>query len=301
MITRRFIFPITISAVLLSAQAASAQDLKGKLMSQWDSGTVQPGAQSGWIWNNAENFVYKVGFSPEGATTSDCQFEVVNSWDEELDGGERRFHFDIENTGKIACSTTILLGAESPVTEDEAGGTTLETGGLNPGGTANFSVFANTGLLNVDPAQVSFNVNVAPSGATFTDACQLKVVPFGYEGSTPTAGFNSFNFQVMNIGKIACTGTALVAINTNVETSWPLGSIAAGASSSWTWNNANPLNRVYVPGVFTDSLDTCQLEFLPSTYKEVMNPDGSNERIFTLGVKNTGDETCTGTMLLNFL
>ena len=107
-----------------------------------------------------------------------------------------------------------------------------------------------------------------------------------------------------NVGAIACQGDIQLAVVTTANSSWSTGSMSPGASGTWVWNNANPLDRVYAPGLSPAGAvgsTPCQLEVTKSYYQQVINTDGTTERKFYLTVQNTGTLTCSGTVLLNYL
>lgn len=264
---------------------ASSSTLAG-----WHTGLLDPGAQQHWHWNNAGTGVYKVGFSPSGATTAGaCQFTVVRSWDLQQPTGEREFHFIVQNSGAIACSANVLL-------QSQAAMTTWATGTISPGATVGWT------WNNANPLNATHLVNLAPAGASGSSTCELEVTR-SYYVQQPT-GERELRFQVKNSGAIACSGTVLLARNSNVGPSWATGTLAPGASASWFWNNANPRNRVYVPGVSPSGAagtNTCQLEVLPTSYNETLNANETSQRRYLVGVKNVGTTSCSGTLLLNYL
>jgi hypothetical protein len=258
-------------------------------LAQWYTGSLAPGAQQHWHWNNSGTNVYKVGFAPSGGSSAGaCQFQVMRSWDVQQASGEREFHFIIENTGSISCGANILL-------QSQAAASSWATGTVSPGATQGWT------WNNANPLNAAHYVNVSPSGATSTGTCQLEVTRSWY--SQQPGGERKFHFHVKNVGSIACAGTVLLAANDNVNSSWSTGTISPGGTVGWFWNNANPLNRVYVPGVSPLGATTtsCQLELLPPFYVEVLNADRTTQRRYYIGVKNVGTISCSGTVLLNHL
>ncbi len=283
---------------VLDARKAAASDavMRGMITpkgldSSWYSGTVAAGATQHWTWNNASaTAAYKVGLSPTGASTSAvCQFTVSRAWDVEQNTGEREFHFDIKNTGSIACGTTVLLGSQ-------ARSATWATGGINAGASKSWT------WNNANPLTVSHLVSITPSGATSTATCQLEVTRSWYV-QQPT-GEREFHFTVLNAGTIACQGDVDLATATAADSSWSTPTLAPGASHSTAWNNANPLDRIYVPGLSplgASGTSSCQLEIPTTSYQQQINADGSSERRFILTETNPGALTCAGTVLLNHL
>jgi hypothetical protein len=280
------------------AAAAAADNVIGAsvirpatAISSWFSGTVAPGATQHWFWNNSSlTAAYKVGLSPVGAsTTSPCQFQVTRTWDVQQFGGEREFHFFLQNTGAIACGATVLLAAQDRTA-------TWSTGGINPGASQTWT------WNNANPLNGSYFVGMSPTGATSTNTCEIQVTRSWY--TQLSTGERKFNFTLTNTGAIACQGDVQLALTTAADSSWSNGTVGAGASSSWVWNNANPLTRTYVPGLSPTGAtgsNTCQLEVTSTTYQQVIHTDGTAERKFFLTVKNVGTSTCSGTVLLNNL
>jgi hypothetical protein len=259
-------------------------------LAEWYTGFVAPGAQQYWYWNNAPSTsVYKVGFAPSGSTSAgSCQFQVLRSWDVQRPGGEREFHFIVKNIGSISCGANILL-------QSEAAASSWSTGTISPGATQGWT------WNNANPLTAAHYVNLAPTGATSTSTCELEVTRSWY--SQQPGGERRFHFSLKNVGSIACGGTILLATNVNANSSWSTGTISPGASVAWFWNNANPLNRVYVPAVSPLGATTtgCQLELLPTHYVDMLNSDRTNQRRYYIGVKNVGTTSCSGTMLINYL
>lgn len=256
-------------------------------MASWYSGTLNPGSSQSWVWNNASpTAAFKVGLSPTGAsTTTPCQFEVTRTWYAQLYSGEHKFYFVIQNIGGLACGSNVLLSSLTAATS-------WSTGGLDPGQSGSWTWY------NANPLNASHLVGLSPSGATSSTACQLEVTRTWYGGQP--SGERRFYVTVKNVGSIACSGTIELAWTTT-STSWSTGSLAAGATSGSTWNNANPLNLVYVPGlspVGTGTAAGCQLEVVRSYYVQRINADGTSQRQFVLYFRNVGTVTCSGTVLL---
>jgi hypothetical protein len=253
----------------------------------WFTGTVAAGATQGWVWNNANplNAAHKVGLSPIGASTAaPCQFEVIRSWYVQEFSGERRFFFNIKNIGTIACGANVLLSQINAFTS-------WSSGGVNPGASQGWT------WNNANPLNASHLVGLSPTGATSTATCQFEVTRSWY--SRQPSGERRFHFTIRNVGTIACVATILLA-STTTSTSWSNGSLAPGGIAGWTWNNANPLNLVYLPGLNPAIVGAgaCQLEVVRSYYVQRINPDGSAQRQFVLNVQNVGSFTCNGTVLL---
>lgn len=279
--------PTTAQVQGKDARAAAGLPSGASPRAAWYSGTVAAGATQYWVWNNALlTAVYEVGLSPTGASTSaPCQFEVTRSWDAQVYGGERKFHFLIQNVGTVACATNILL---TSVTS----GASWSTGGLNPGqsGSAVWN--------NANPLTASYLVGLSPTGSTTSAACQFEVIRSWYVRLS--SGERKFWFTYKNVGTIACSADVRLA-SVSTTTSWSTGWLAAGASAGSVWYNANPLTLVYLPGLLpavpTGSA-TCQLEVTRGFYSQQINTDGTVQRTFTVHYRNSGTAACSGTLLL---
>lgn len=261
-------------------------------VSSWSSGSVAPGGAQHWIWNNAgTTAAYKVGLSPVGAsTTSPCTFQVTRTWDVQQNTGEREFHFMIQNTGAITCATTVLLASQAHFNGP------FSTGGIDVGASKEFW------WNNANPLTASHVVNTSPTGSTSAHTCDLEVSRTWYVQQP--GGEREFHFLITNIGAIACQGDILLALNTGTVSSWSNGTTSPGTSKGWVWNNANPLTRVFVPGLSptgASGTTPCALELTSTSYQQFINTDLSVERKFFMTVKNIGSLSCSGTVLLNDL
>jgi hypothetical protein len=155
---------------------------------------------------------------------------------------------------------------------------------------------------NANPLTATYVAGVSPTGSTGSSTCEIEVTRSWYV-QQPT-GEQEFHFLLKNVGAIACQGNVQLVQTTNADSAWANGTLVPGASSSWVWNNANPLDRVYVPGLSptgASGTSTCQLEVMQTTYQQLIRPDGTAERKFFLPIKNAGALTCGGTVLLNNL
>lgn len=256
----------------------------------WYTGSLAPSEEQHWQWNNAGSGVYTVGLSPSGSTAyTACQIKTLRTWDVQTPAGEREFHFIVQNSGTIACGANVFLRSQAAVG-------TGSTGSISPGSTTSRT------WNNANPLSAAYFVNVSPAGASSTVPCELEVTRTYY--SQQPSGERRFHYDIKNIGAIACSGTTLLAANTTARTSWSTGTLSPGSTITWWWNNANPHNRVYVPGVSplgATSSTPCELELLPTSYREEMNADHSLQRRYYMGVKNVGTVSCSGTFLLNYI
>lgn len=281
----------------LDGRAAAAEEAKKSgtpisalgLNSSWFSGTIAPGATKGWVWNNAPStLAFQVGLSPIGASTSaPCKLEVFRTFDSQTPSGEREFYLYVKNTGTISCGGTVLLGSETRFGS-------LAIGGLAPGASKSFL------WNNANPTTASHIIGVDPSGATSANPCQMEVTRVWY--TQQSSGERELRFTIKNIGAIACQGSANMALAGGETSSWGTGVIAAGDSKTVHWNNANPLDRIYVPALSPGGapfISPCTLEVTSSYYRQIINTTGSPEREFYFTIKNSGALDCFGTVLLN--
>jgi len=268
---------------VLDARAAAAASFAADA---FFSGTVAPGGQQHWVWNNAgSNIAFHVGFNPTGASTSaSCRFDLADHWYETLRSGERKFHFVIRNSGSISCGATIELSA--------VGATNVgSTGGMNPGETQNLV------YVTVDET-ASYLVGLVPSGATTTNSCQFKVTSVTYarvrsgDVSTPVI----LRYTVQNVGSITCVAGIEIGSDP-VDRILPAVTLAPGAQSSRLWNNANPVSAVHLIAVNPDIVG-CSISITGQYYRQVINLDGSSERELVFTMRNVGTVTCAGRPML---
>ena len=112
-----------------------------------------------------------------------------------------------------------------------------------------------------------------------------------------TVGMKQLKFLTVTVAllaTVALTPSAAGAAN------WFTGTIAAGSSKTFYWNNANPLNSSYVVGldpVGATIGQQCQMEVTRQWYQQ--KPGGEREFWFT--VKNIGTFNCGANLLLRGL
>jgi hypothetical protein len=256
----------------------------------WFSGTVAAGATQFWTWNNANPITagYEVGFSPVGASTSaPCRFQVTGTRYERHSTGERRFQFDIKNTSSIACGATILLS------QADDGGAQGSTVPLSPGQVRNQEITLQHAVLN-DPIPI---VGLLPGTTGTTPSSPCRIALTDAVNISSAVGVWRYRITMQNIGAVSCPALATVAIvQRSIQLSF--GNLGPGVQSTIVWNNANPLNLVYVPLGTPMVLPTgtsCQLRAVNKVYQQNVNPDGSLEREFRLTVANVGSDTCVDT------
>ncbi|HEX4422557.1 MAG TPA: hypothetical protein VH165_31800, partial [Kofleriaceae bacterium] len=161
------------------------------------------------------------------------------------------------------------------------------SGSVAPGGVQHW-VWNNASLTS------AYKVGLSPIGASTTSVCQFQVT-HAWDVQQNT-GEREFHFDIQNTGSITCGADILLASATRSNT-WSTGGINAGASQSWTWNNANPLTASHFVGISptgSTSTATCQLEVTRSWY--VQQPTGEREFHFT--IKNVGSIACQGDVQL---
>jgi hypothetical protein len=283
----------------LDARAAAAAEAQSLVtgsstpasLATFFTGSMAAGATQHWVWNNAPSTIaFQVGLSPVGASTaSPCTFEVTRTWDVQKPGGEREFHFYVKNISAITCGANILLDSKSRVA-------TWATGGLDVGASKSWT------WNNANPVTSSFFVGIAPSGATSTTACELEVTRSWY--AQQPGGEREFKFTVKNVGGIACQGDVQLAMTSSLAGSWSTGALDPAETKTGVWNNANPLDRIYVPGLWptgASGLAPCVLEVTRSYYRQVIDTDGTAERKFYVSTQNIGSLACTGAVLLNYM
>jgi hypothetical protein len=149
-------------------------------------------------------------------------------------------------------------------------------------------------VWNNAAAGASYKVALSPVGASTSADCEFEVTR-SWDVQQPTLE-REFHFAIKNVGTIACGTNILLSSLAGAHT-WSTGGINAGGSKSWTWNNANPLDAAYLPGLNPSgatSTDACQLEVTSQWY--VQQPTAEREFRFT--VKNVGAIACQGTVLL---
>jgi hypothetical protein len=225
-----------------------------------------------------------VGFSPVGASTSEpCVFQTTRTWYQQQPGGEREFWFTIKNIGDIACGTDILL------TSLVNGVGPWPTGGIDPGWTTTKH------WNNANPLTTSYVVGLAPSGATATQPCQFQVIRTWYQQQP--GGEREFWFTIKNVGAIACQANILLAGVASTDIS-STGTLAPGSGVTKHWNNANPLNNVYIVGASPQGAtgSACQFEVTNTWYRQLINPPAEREFYFTL--TNVGSISCGADILL---
>ncbi len=282
---------------LLDGRAAAMEESRKSgtsilgLVSSWYSGTIAPGATQHWYWNNSSHTAaFQVGLSPIGASTSAaCKVEVSRTWDVQRNGGEREFHFYVKNIGTVACGANVYIGSKTRFTS-------IATGGIAAGASKSFT------WNNANPLGASHLISVDPSGATSADACEMEVTRIWYVQQS--SGERELKYTIKNVGDIACQGNIQLALGDADVSSWSTGSIAAGSSKTMLWNNALPLDRIYVPGVSplgAPFIAPCQLEVTSSYYRQVINSTGAAERELYATVKNSGSVACAGSFLLNYV
>jgi hypothetical protein len=147
------------------------------------------------------------------------------------------------------------------------------------------------------PTDAIFEVSLNPKVPAPTDICTLRVARTWYV-KTPS-GERQFRFQITNPAGMgqSCQGKVLLDWK-HSGASFASGTLNAGATTSGTWNNANPA-RVYLVGLDPAKLSTdkCAIEVTSTSYAR--QTSGEVEFRFTL--KNIGSVACGTQIHLTWL
>lgn len=163
----------------------------------WSTGQLQPGAERGWRWNNANplSWAYLAGLAPHVASaTSDCRMEVTRTWYMEQPGGEREFYLKVRNVGSTACTGDVLLARRPPVLRPSASQ-------IAPGRSIKFNARISDPL---DPGSVVL-AGLSPQGATTDQFCRMEVVDRRYFDTFSTSPGKFIVITVQNTGNIPCS------------------------------------------------------------------------------------------------
>ncbi|MGH3859480.1 hypothetical protein [Actinokineospora sp.] len=277
-----------VAALFVAPTATASPATTQSLETTFFSGTVAAGASQTWKWNNANplSVSYVVGLSPKGAsTTQRCEFEVTRTWYQQNFGGEREFWYTIKNVGAIACGTDVMLYSMA----NSIGA--WSTGGVNAGQSVTKH------WNNANPLNAAYVVGMSPEGATSTSPCKFEVTRTWYQQQP--GGEREFWFTLKNIGTIACSADILMATKTTTTVSGT-GTMGAGTTGLWWWNNANPLSAAYIVGYSPQGAtgSACQFELFRSWYSQVINSNGAAEREFRYTAGNVGSIACSANRLL---
>ena len=283
-----------IIVVVLAAVAAIAAPTAANAAPTWYSGTIAPGASGTFTWNNANplNVSYEVGLSPMFATMeAPCEFEVMRAWYvQNYPSLERQFKITIKNIGTISCGTFIIL-REMPT----VAGSSWYTPVLKPGITS-------THTWNNAGSSTAHVPGLVPMGANATAPCQMEIIRrwdvlhFDEAGGVE----REFKFTVANVGAITCKAAILLGTaTTNSPLQHPY--LAPGQVSTHTWNNANPVDKVYALGIkpsHTQAGFSCDMEAQRKWYVQRADIYGNLEREFWYTIKNVGNLLCGPNALL---
>ncbi|GAA4410339.1 hypothetical protein GCM10023148_01590 [Actinokineospora soli] len=167
--------------------------------------------------------------------------------------------------------------------------TSVYSGIVAPGGTQH------RWWNNANPLSVSYTVGLSPRGASISASCQFEVVSEWYQQNL--GGEREYHYIIKNVGTISCgTDIHLYSLD-DIAGFWNTGALSPGQTTSKHWNNANPHNLAYVPGLSPNGATTsgpCKMEITRTWYVE--QPGG--EREFWFDVKNTGTVACVADVLL---
>ncbi|GLZ81562.1 hypothetical protein Afil01_63690 [Actinorhabdospora filicis] len=140
----------------------------------------------------------------------------------------------------------------------------------------------------------AYKVGFSPSGASTSAVCQFQVTRTWYVQQP--GGEREFHFTIKNTGTISC-GTTILLNSLSAFTNWSTGGVNPGATQTWQWNNANPLNSAHLVGLIPSGATgttACQFEVTRTWY--VQQPGG--EREFHFNVKNVGTIACSASIRL---
>jgi hypothetical protein len=277
-----------IAVLALGAVAAIAVPSAAHAAPSWYSGSVAPGGVQNWTWNNVPDGVaYEIGLSPMFASASaPCQFEILRSYYFKQASGEREFRFTIKNIGTITCGTQIMLREFTAIN----GLWTLPT--LVPGATTEH-------YWNNAPIDKAFVPGLVPFGGgtgTTPGTCALEVTRrWDLLHTNETGGIErEFHFVVKNVGTTTCYGAIILGVAAT-PTSFDGGLYNPGDTGQYVWNNANPIDKVYVVGIkpsHTSLYGNCAFEVTRRWYLQRVNSGNTLEREFWWAVKSVGDMSC---------
>jgi hypothetical protein len=177
---------------------------------------------------------------------------------------------------------------------------------LSGGGTAPMGLTASwySGIIHSGQEQhwtwnnasltAAYQVGLSPEGADYFD-CRLEIVRTW--DVQQYGGERELHFVIKNVGTYLDCNANILLTSRQRSSTWSTGALAAGASRTWTWNNANPLEAAHFVGVSPTGSTTaspCQLEVTHAWYAQ--QPGG--ERELRLTVTNIGAITCQGDIQL---
>jgi hypothetical protein len=268
-------------AALAGAPVADAGPLEGQALAAgtFFSGTYTPGQAVDWHKPAALNVVYDVGLSPQGASSSTpCAFEVTRDWYKQLPSGAREYWWTLKNVGTISCATQVQL-------TEQASNAALGPYALDPGGST-------AKEWNIDLGKPVYQVGASPTGATPSSACAMEITRTWY-GRTASGGVHVFAI-LKNVGTIACSAQIRFTNKTSAQNFLQLPVIAAGATTSKTWTNVDPVTSAYWSGSIPSSSNVnCKLELTRKVYAQRVTAAGT-KRELQLQIKNVGAVACSG-------
>ncbi len=164
----------------------------------------------------------------------------------------------------------------------------FDAGTLSPGQSKSYT----WNNANSDIYQV--NTGAVPSGDP-SDSCATAVTRQWYRW--PAGGSRQFLFTIKNVDTVSCDVTVYLAIM-GADRSGSTGTLGPGQAKSWSWNNADVDDNVYLTGVTPSepTSGTCQLEV---TWRNRAVPSGEQRYVWT--VRNTGSVACGGQWQLGWL
>lgn len=151
-------------------------------------------------------------------------------------------------------------------------------------------------MEQANPLTAVHQVGLRPNGASTTAACWLQATQTWYRQQP--GGEREFHFIIHNIGAIACSATVLL---TQVDASlvWgSTGSVFAGSSLTFLWNNPQPdlVNEVSLSPKGATSTQPCECGVIERGFKRL--PSGTEQAYFR--IKNRGPITCAADIQIAF-
>jgi hypothetical protein len=162
------------------------------------------------------------------------------------------------------------------------------TGDLRPQFTRSFTI-------NVASPTAAYDVGLGPIGGTVDDPCWMGVSSMWYT-QPPGGTGRQFKFNITNVGDVTCSTKITLGLVEPFR-SWSTGTLNPGAVRGWNWNNANPLDSVYMVGLTpsgSSSTTACELQVERVRYTQQVG----GEREFSFRVRNVGDVACGGDVQL---
>jgi hypothetical protein len=194
----------------------------------------------------------------------------------------------------LAMTTTALVAVPSAASAALTALTALAervdewaSGTMHPGESKDF-------VMDVASPAAAYQASLVPFGASTTTACRFELTHTWY--AQRTGGAREFHIRITNVGSIPCATQVKVGSVEPFRT-WSTGALDPGASRNWTWNNANPINSVYLVGLSPNgATPSTRCEFEVKRLRYVQYPGG--ERRLGISVRNRGAIACSADVQL---